>query len=623
MKILVVGSGGREHALVWKISQSPRVKKIFCAPGNAGIKRMAECVDIAVTDIDALFQFAQQEKIDLTIIGPESSLATGIVDRFEEEGLRIFGPRKNAAILEGSKVFAKEFMEKYDIPTASFKVFSDLKKAKKYIDQIGAPLVIKADGLAAGKGVIVAGSIKEAKDAIDLIMKNKAFGDAGNKVIVEACLHGEEASFIAFTDGKTVLPLPTSQDHKAIYDGDKGPNTGGMGAYSPAPVVTESIANYVMSKVMLPTIQGMAAEGRPFKGMLYAGLMIERDKVNVLEFNCRFGDPEAQPLLMRLKSDVVDIFEAVIEGRLDEIEMKIDPRPTVCVVMSSGGYPGSYETGKVIKGLSRAAQETGVQIFHAGTTIKNERTVTAGGRVLGVTAVGKTLEKAIEQAYKAVDRIQWTGCYCRRDIGAKALRRPENLSMQSTEKSILIPQNSALNGPVSLTSKANKGRQVAVAVVGIVMGSDSDLPVMQVAADFLKKMEIPYEMTVASAHRTPERAAHFASTAQQRGLKIIIAGAGMAAHLAGVLAAHTELPVIGVPLDASSLHGMDALLSTVQMPPGIPVATMGIGKSGAKNSAVFAARILALEDKGLKARLQAFKVEMVREVEEKAKMIEG
>jgi phosphoribosylamine--glycine ligase len=591
MKVLVVGSGGREHALVWKISQSARVKKIYCAPGNAGIKRMAECVDLAVTDIDALLQFAHHEKIDLTIVGPESSLAAGIVDRFEEEGLRIFGPRKDAAILEGSKVFAKEFMEKYAIPTASFKVFDNLKKAGKYIDQIGAPLVIKADGLAAGKGVIVATTIKEAKDAVELIMQDKAFGDAGNKVVVEACLQGEEASFIAFTDGKTVLPLPTSQDHKAIYDGDKGPNTGGMGAYSPAPVVTEAIADFVMNKVMLPTIQGMAEEGRPFKGMLYAGLMIAEGKVKVLEFNCRFGDPEAQPLLMRLKSDVIDIFEAVIDGSLDRIEMKIDPRPTVCVVMSSGGYPGPYEMGKVIKGLAKASREAGVQVFHAGTAIKNERTVTAGGRVLGVTAVGKTLEKAIEQAYKAVDCIQWTGCYCRRDIGVKALRRKE---IEATQ-----------------------------ALVGIVMGSDSDLQVMQAAADFLKKMQIPYEMTVASAHRTPERAARWASTAQERGLKIIIAGAGMAAHLAGVLAAHTELPVIGVPLDASPLHGMDALLATVQMPPGIPVATMAIGKPGAKNGAVFAARILALEDKGIAARLQEFKLEMIQEVEEKARKIEG
>ncbi|MEK6201479.1 MAG: phosphoribosylamine--glycine ligase, partial [Desulfobulbaceae bacterium] len=521
-----------------------------------------------------------------------------------------FGPRKNAAILEGSKVFAKEFMAKYAIPSASFKIFDDLKKAKKYIDQIGAPLVVKADGLAAGKGVIVAGTLKEAKEAVELIMQERAFGDAGNKVVIEACLQGEEASFIAFTDGKTILPLPTSQDHKAIYEGDKGPNTGGMGAYSPAPVVTEAIAEYVMNKVMLPTIQGMAAEGRPLQGMLYAGLMIDGDNINVLEFNCRFGDPEAQPLLMRLKSDVVDIFEAAIDGCLDTIEMKIDPRPTVCVVISSGGYPGSYEGGRVIKGLAKAAKETGVQVFHAGTATKNGRTVTAGGRVLGVTAVGKTLEKAIEQAYKAVDCIQWTGCYCRRDIGAKALRRSEK---QATGRAALTLRKSG----------TDKERLASAPLVGIVMGSESDLPVMQVAADFLKKMLIPYEMTLASVHISPERAINFARTAQQRGLKVIIAGAGMAAHLAGVLSAQTELPVIGVPCNDSPLQGVDALLGMVQMPPGVPVATMAIGKDGARNGALLAARILALEDKEIGARLQAFKREMVLEVEEKARKIEG
>ncbi len=589
MKVLVVGSGGREHALVWKIHQSTRVNKIFCAPGNAGIKRMAECVDISVTDVDALVAFAKEQEIDLTVIGPEMSLTVGVVDAFEKEGLRIFGPTRDAAILEGSKVFTKEFLKKYDIPTAQFKVFKDSKKAKKYIDKCGAPLVVKADGLAAGKGVIVASTVKEAKAAVDLIMRDKAFGEAGNKLIVEQCLTGEEASFIAFTDGKTVLPLPTSQDHKAAYEGDKGPNTGGMGAYSPAPVVTEKIADYVMEKVMLPTIQGMAAEGRPYKGMLYAGLMIDGDDVQVLEFNCRFGDPEAQPLLMRLKSDVVDIFEAVIDGRLDQVEMKIDPRPTVCVVMASGGYPGNYESGKVIRGLKKASDVNGVVVFHAGTEVRNGRVISAGGRVLGVTAVAKDLEKAIAAAYKATEMIEWTGSFYRTDIGAKALKKRMEID--------------------------------AKPLVGIVMGSDSDLPVMQAAADFLTYIGIPWEMTVASAHRTPERAASFAATAQGRGLKLIIAGAGMAAHLAGVLAAHTDLPVIGVPLDASPLRGMDALLATVQMPPGIPVATMGIGKPGAKNAAVLAARILALGDKELSKRVSDYKITMAREVEEKAKRI--
>ncbi len=590
MKVLVIGSGGREHSLVWKINQSPKVKKTFCAPGNAGIRKIAECVDISATDIDGLVEFAKKEKVDLTVVGPESSLVEGIVDLFEENGLRIFGPTKKSAILEGSKVFSKEFLEKYNIPSAYFKVFKDKKKAKKYIEKHGAPIVVKADGLAAGKGVIVALTVKEAKQAVDLIMTKKAFGDAGDRVVVEQCLKGEEASFIAFTDGKTILPLPTSQDHKAVFEGDKGPNTGGMGAYSPAPVVTDEIADYVMENIMLPTVKGLEAEGRPYKGMLYAGLMIDGDDINVLEFNCRFGDPEAQPLLMRLKSDVIDIFEACIDGCLDKIDMKIDPRPTVCVVMSSGGYPGSYETGKIIKGLTAGSKVPGVQVFHAGTTIKNRRTVTNGGRVLGITAVGKNLEESISKAYKAVDMIGWTGSYFRRDIGAKALRPRE-----SVEKK---------------------------AVVSIIMGSDSDLPVMQAAASFLKEMGISYEMTVASAHRTPERASVLAKTAKKRGIKVIIAGAGMAAHLAGVLASHTDIPVIGVPLDASSLKGLDALLATVQMPPGIPVATMGIGKAGAKNAAVFAARILALTDDSTAQKLAGFKEEMARQVDEKAKRIE-
>ncbi len=590
MKVLVVGSGGREHALVWKIRQSKKVDKVFCAPGNAGIGRLAECVDISATDVGGLLKFAKKEKIDLTVIGPESSLMAGVVDLFEENGLRIFGPTRKAAELEGSKVFCKEFLKKYDIPTAGFQVFEDSDQAKQYIDSCGAPVVIKADGLAAGKGVVVARTIEEAKAAVDLIMADRAFGTAGDKIVIEECLSGEEASFLAFTDGKTILPLPTSQDHKAIYENDEGPNTGGMGAYSPAPVVSGKIAEFVMKQVMLPTVKGLKAEGRPYKGILYAGLMISGETVNILEFNCRFGDPEAQPLLMRVKSDIVEIFEAAIDGRLDRVDMKIDPRPTVCVVMASGGYPGSYETGKTIKGLSKAEDCPGVEIFHAGTTKKHGRYLTGGGRVLGVTAVGKTLEEAISRAYKAVDEIRWTDCYFRRDIGAKALQ----------------PASAPKPPPL----------------VGIVMGSDSDLPIMQAAADFLKTMDIAYEMTVASAHRSPARATEWAQSAQQRGLKVIIAGAGMAAHLAGVLSSHTDLPVIGVPLDASPLGGMDALLATVQMPPGVPVATMGIGKAGARNAGVLATRILALTDQELSRKLLQFRKDMAREVEEKASKID-
>ena len=421
-------------------------------------------------------------------------------------------------------------------------------------------------------------------------MEEKAFGDAGLKIVVEECLRGEEASFIAFTDGKTIAPLPSSQDHKAAFDGDKGPNTGGMGAYSPAPVVTDKIAAEVMEKIMLPTIKGMEQEGRPFKGMLYAGLMIEKNRINVLEFNCRFGDPEAQPLLMRLKNDVVEIFEACIDGKLKSIEIKIDPRPAVCVVMASGGYPGVYEKGKQIKGLSFASKVSGVEVFHAGTDSINGRTVNSGGRVLGITAMGKNLEDSIKKAYRAVSEISWTGCCYRKDIGQKAIKRLENEDLVQ---------------------------------VGIVMGSDSDLPVMESAAIFFKEIGVRYEMTVASAHRTPERAVKWVENAEKKGAQVIIAGAGMAAHLAGVLASHTDLPVIGVPLDSSPLQGMDALLATVQMPPGIPVATMGIGKAGAKNAAVLAARILALNEPEIQKKLKDFKKEMARAVEEKAKKIEG
>ena len=591
MKVLVIGSGGREHALVWKISQSPKVEQIYCAPGNAGIAELAECVDISATDVETLLAFAMAEKIDLTVVGPEASLVVGVVDRFEENGLRIFCPSRNAAILEGSKVFTKQFMDKYGIPTARFKVFQDREEAKAYIEGHGAPVVVKADGLAAGKGVIVAATVEEAKQAVDLIMKDKAFGSAGDHVVVEDCLAGEEASFIAFTDGKTVLPLPTSQDHKAVYENDKGPNTGGMGAYSPAPVVTETLYRYAREKVKLPTTKGLAAEGRPFKGMLYAGLMIDGDKVNVLEFNCRFGDPEAQPLLMRVKSDIVEVFEAAIDGRLDEIALDIDPNPTVCVVMASGGYPGSYDKGFQINGLDQAGVIEDVVVFHAGTGLQGGKIVNQGGRVLGVTATGSDLKMAIDTAYEAVDCISWQGCYFRRDIGAKALR---------------------------IKSTVAGGAQVS-----ILMGSDSDLPVMMAAADFLKSMGIGYEMTVASAHRTPERAVEIARTARERGVKVIIAGAGMAAHLAGVLSSHTDVPVIGIPLDASPLGGLDALLATVQMPPGIPVATMGIGKAGAKNGAVLAARIIALHDPEIAAKLVRFREKMVEEVEAKARKVEA
>jgi len=586
MKVLVIGSGGREHALVWKIAQSPLVKKVYCAPGNAGIAELAECVPIPAANIQTLLDFARREKIDLTVVGPEGPLAEGIVDLFQKEGLRIFGATRRAAEIESSKSFAKSLMTKYRIPTARGRSFKNHDQARRYLSQAGAPVVVKADGLAAGKGVIVCETEKEASEALDRIMIKHEFGDAGDQVVIEECLRGEEASFLAFTDGRTVLAMPSAQDHKAIYDDDRGPNTGGMGAYSPAPVVDRLIHQRVMNEVMIPTVKAMAAEGRPYQGVLYAGLMIDRDQIKVLEFNGRFGDPEAQPLLMRIKSDIVPILQAVIDGRLDQSTLDIDERASVCVVMASAGYPGSYSKGLPIKGLDAAKRVKDVVVFHAGTARKEKAVVTDGGRVLGVTALGDTVGEAIAKAYQVVGKISWEGAYCRKDIGRKALER---------------------------MSRAP--------AVGIVMGSDSDLAVMEEAAAMLKKFGIPFEMTVASAHRSPQRAMVFAADARNRGMSVIIAGAGHAAHLAGVLAAHTSLPVIGVPIDSSSLQGLDALLSTVQMPPGIPVATMALGKPGARNAGILAAQILAIGDPELAGRIDRFKKEMASEVERKAEKL--
>ena len=359
MKVLVVGGGGREHALVWKIAQSKSVKKIFCAPGNAGIAKQAECIPIGAADVSALLAFAEKERIDLTVVGPEAPLTLGIGDVFEARGLRIFGPSRRAAEIEGSKVLSKEIMKKYGIPSGEFQAFEDYPEAVRYVQGKNTPLVVKADGLAAGKGVILCQNAKEALAALDRIMIRKEFGAAGQRVVVEEFLDGEEASFLAFTDGESILPLPTSQDHKAIFDDDKGPNTGGMGAYSPAPVVTEEIHRTVMETIMLPTIRAMAAEGRKYRGVLYAGLMIRDGRPKVLEFNARFGDPETQPLLMRLKSDLLPVLEATLDGGLGKIRPEWDRRPAVCVVMASGGYPESYAKGKVISGSGRSGQSSG------------------------------------------------------------------------------------------------------------------------------------------------------------------------------------------------------------------------------------------------------------------------
>ncbi len=422
MKILIVGQGGREHALAWKIRQSPLVKQIFCAPGNAGTALEAVNVDIAATNIEGLVQFAKKEKIDLTVIGPEAPLVAGLADILDKEGLRVFGPSRQAAELEGSKVFAKDLLRTAAIPTAEAQVFSNAQAAEAYVEgREETRLVVKADGLASGKGVSVCQNKEEALQALRRIMRAREFGDAGARVVIEECLDGEEASILALTDGETILPLETAQDHKAAYDEDKGPNTGGMGAYSPAPLITPLLMDNIIGQVLVPAVHAMKRRNRPFRGILYAGLMITHQGPKVLEFNVRFGDPEAQPLLMRMKSDLVPVLVAAAEGRLREVEpITWDPRPAICVVMAAEGYPGEYQKGQVIRGLDEANQVEGVKVFHAGTALKNGEVVTAGGRVLGVTAVGDRLGDAKLRAYQAVKLIRWPGAWCRHDISDKA-----------------------------------------------------------------------------------------------------------------------------------------------------------------------------------------------------------
>lgn len=422
MKILVIGSGGREHALVWKIGQSPKADKVYCAPGSAGIGELAELVAIGPEQIEKLAEFAENEKIDLTVVGPELPLTLGITDLFESRGLRIFGPNKDAAQLEGSKVFAKKILQENGIPTASFGTFTDAGLAKQYIAQHPAPYVIKADGLAAGKGVLICVTPKEAEAAIDEMLVRKAFGPAGNRLVFEEFLDGEEASFMVLTDGEHMLPLASSQDHKRVFDNDEGPNTGGMGAYSPAPVVTPKIYQRILDEILSPLLAGLKRKGIRYRGVLYVGLMITKDGPMVLEFNARFGDPECQPIMMRLKSDLVPLLEATIDDKLHLIQPQWHDDMAVCVVLCASGYPGSYGKGAEIHGLDRLKNWEKGFVFHAGTAKDNGRWVTSGGRVLGVTARGDTIENAVKEAYDAVGKISWNGMHYRKDIARRALK---------------------------------------------------------------------------------------------------------------------------------------------------------------------------------------------------------
>ena len=417
MKVLIVGSGGREHAIAWKVAQSPKVDKIYCAPGNAGIAEYAECVNITAMEFDKLVAFAKEKEIDLTVIGMDDPLVGGVVDAFEAEGLRVFGPRKNAAILEGSKAFSKDLMKKYNIPTAGYENFDDADKALAYLETAKMPIVLKADGLALGKGVLICNTLEEAKAGVKEIMLDKKFGDAGNHMVIEEFMTGREVSVLSFVDGKTIKIMSSAQDHKRAQDGDKGLNTGGMGTFSPSPFYTKEVDEFCKKYVYQATVDAMAAEGRPFVGVIFFGLMLTEDGPKVLEYNARFGDPEAQVVLPRMKNDIIDVMEACVDGRLDEIDLQFEDNAAVCVVLASDGYPVCYEKGKEISGLERFEKEEGYYCFHAGTAWKDGKIVTNGGRVLGVTAKGADLKEARANAYKATEWVEFSNKYMRHDIG--------------------------------------------------------------------------------------------------------------------------------------------------------------------------------------------------------------
>lgn len=579
MRVLIIGSGGREHAMVWKLRQSAQVKEIFVAPGNGGIAiEDVTVVPIAVDAVSELVTFARKENIQLVIPGPELPLTLGITDAMNEAGIPCFGPTKYCAQLEGSKTFAKAVMEAGKVPTAETCTFTDYADARAYIEEKGAPLVVKADGLAAGKGVVVAHTLQEALDALDDIMLQKSFGAAGNTVVIEECLIGEEASFLCFCDGVNALPLPSAQDHKAVFDGDKGPNTGGMGAYSPAPVLPIESLESMTDLVIRPILRVMAERGHPFKGILYAGLMMTAQGPKVLEYNVRFGDPECQPLLMRLNDDLAAIMLDCINGTLAQGSLNYSHKSAVGVVIAAEGYPGAYHKGMTIEGVGDADALPFTKVFHSGTVLEKGILRASGGRILCVTALGDTLQEAQQQAYAAVKKIRMEHSQYRSDIGDKGLA---HMNAVYTEQKNFRPS------------------------VAIFIGSSSDEKTISPCAEVLRTLGIPYVFTVTSAHRTPERTEALVRDLESQGVQVFICAAGMAAHLAGAVAARSVKPVIGIPVSGSSLGGMDALLATVQMPPGFPVGTVALDKAGARNAAWLAAQILALQDQDLEERILA------------------
>ncbi|MCZ6472600.1 MAG: phosphoribosylamine--glycine ligase [SAR324 cluster bacterium] len=580
MKVLIIGGGGREHALAWKLSGSPRVTDLYASPGSDAIAALAQCVNL--TDHQAVADFAEKEGIDLTVVGPEAPLVDGLADLLSARGLRAFGPSRAAAALEGSKAFAKNFMQRHNIPTAPHATFDDPEAACAYLEKQEGPYVIKADGLAAGKGVVIRLEREEARQAIHSMMVDKAFGTAGERVVIEGFLRGEEASYFVISDGANYVALPSVQDHKPIGELDRGPNTGGMGAYCPAPVVTPETERKVLEQIVEPTLRGMAADGHPYSGVLYVGLMISDGDPYVVEYNCRFGDPECQPLMMMLESDLADLLDGAARGEIAQVKPRWRKGAAACIVMASGGYPGEYSKGAAIHGLGQTEEDDTARVFHAGTVRANGGWATNGGRVLGVTAWGENLSAALERGYRMVEGISWEGATYRRDIGLKGL-------------------------------KHDRAGRPGVNV-GIVLGSASDMEIADKVTSVLERLNIGYELAVASAHRTPQRVSRFIKACQEQGAEVFIAIAGMAAALPGVVAAETVLPVIGVPVKSSAFEGMDALLSIAQMPPGVPVATVGV--NGGANAALLAAEILALKYPDLQAGLKEYRLDQENQIEE-------
>lgn len=594
MRILVIGSGGREHALAWKLDQAGH--KVFVAPGNGGTEDgNAVNVPLAVDDLDGILKFCKRESIDLAVPGPELPLTLGIVDRLQEAGIPCFGPDAYCSRLEGSKSFAKEVMAACGVPTAKSAVFTDVASCSEYIRKINFPPVIKADGLASGKGVVVAESHEEAFAVIESMLEDRAFGAAGERILIEERLEGEEVSLLCLCDGKRAVPLPSAQDHKAAWDHDRGPNTGGMGAYSPAPVLPDEELEQLADLTVRPVLREMARRGHPFRGVLYAGLMMTASGPKVLEYNVRFGDPECQPLLMRLEGDLASIMLDCIHGRLDPKAISWSDKTALGVVLAARGYPGDYAKGKPIKGIEEANALAGVKVFHSGTRKKGSSLVSSGGRVLCVAALGDSLEETRAKAYAALEKIKMPESFFRSDIGEKGLHRLAGEEWATAMEA----------------DKASEGAKVV-----IIMGSQSDEPSVAPCAEILRELGVSFILTVSSAHRTPERTCALVAQEEAKGAQVFICAAGMAAHLAGAVAARTIKPVIGIPVSGTALGGMDALLSTVQMPPGFPVATLALDKAGARNAAWLAAQILALEDKALAERIARARKKMAESVAE-------